>query len=463
MKNIKLAIITILITVFSTGCSSWLDDIAPRNAIPQSALTDSDLEKLLNGLYATMESYVFTYWWADDLQGENFKGGPGGGAITDPCDMAPSFTNQTINIFSFWRSSFTTLNQVNFLLESYEAASNKESAFMKKMGGTAYYFRAFIYYRLASHYGNVPILRKRSNDIVPISPEADVWSFIEENLKSSIQLLPKNDSHWYASYEAANALAARVALFQNKMPDAANYANEVLKNSVFSLTGSSLDFSKNWSAESTSSEIVFAFVNNSRASSPLTFTTYVNDTDASWNYAPSDWCYNHLFSDDSSLSRKGDIRKNATFSAQDKNRVIKYPNGTYQLAPTSDYKSTPVIITRLSEMYLIKAEALGKTNGAATLVEFMKKRYTTVPTEMIIQSLSDKDYQTLILDERRREFFAEGMRWQDIKRTNRLELLETLNGRTHLMYYPIPQAEIDMAGTDAYPQNPGYAGAKENE
>lgn len=73
---------------------------------------------------------------------------------------------------------------------------------------------------------------------------------------------------------------------------------------------------------------------------------------------------------------------------------------------------------------------------------------------MIIQSLSDKDYQTLILDERRREFFAEGMRWQDIKRTNRLELLETLNGRTHLMYYPIPQAEIDMAGTDTYPQIP---------
>ena len=33
---------------------------------------------------------------------------------------------------------------------------------MKKVGGVSYYFRAFIYYRLASHYGNVPILRKRS-------------------------------------------------------------------------------------------------------------------------------------------------------------------------------------------------------------------------------------------------------------------------------------------------------------
>ena len=109
-------------------------------------------------------------------------------------------------------------------------------------------------------------------------------------------------------------------------------------------------------------------------------------------------------------------------------------------------------------MYLIKAEALGKTNGAAALVEYMKKRYTTAQSEAAIKALSDKEYQTLILDERRREFYAEGMRWQDIKRTNRLELLETLDGRTYLMYYPIPQDEIDMAGTAAYPQNPGYAG-----
>ena len=178
----------------------------------------------------------------------------------------------------------------------------------------------------------------------------------------------------------------------------------------------------------------------------------------SWNYAPSDWCYNSLFADDNTLSRKGDVRLKATFTSQDANRVIKYPNGTYQLAETSDYTCTPVVISRISEMYLIKAEALGKTNGAAALVEYMKKRYTTAPSEAAIKALSDKEYQTLILDERRREFYAEGMRWQDIKRTNRLELLETLDGRTYLMYYPIPQDEIDMAGTVAYPQNPGYAG-----
>lgn len=448
----------VAVMAFGTACSGYLDDISPRHAIPQSGMSDEDLEKLLNGVYATMEKYIFDFWWIDDIQGENFSAGPGGSQITDPCEMSPSYTNQPVNILSFWRNSFTSLHQVNFLVESYEAAGNKETAFMKKLGGSAYYFRALIYYRLASHYGNVPILRKRSNDLIPISPEASVWAFIEEDLGNARSLLSKADSKWYVSSDAANALSARVALFQNKMSDAAGYADAVLRNTDFSLTSNSMDFSKNWIAGSSSPEIIFAYANNSRASSPLNFTLRVNDTDGSWEYAASDWCYNNLFADDNTLQRKGDIRLSATFTALDSKRIIKYPNGTYQLAETSDYTCTPVIVSRLSEMYLVKAEALGKTNGAATLVEYLKKRYATVPTEDAVKALSDKDYQTLILDERRREFFAEGMRWQDIKRTNRLELLETLNGRTYLMYYPIPQDEIDMAGREAYPQNPGYAG-----
>ena len=143
MKNIKLLFTLVLmtITVLGTSCSDWLDDISPRHAIPQSALTDDDLEKLLNGVYATMENYTFTFWWLDDIQGENFKAGPGGGQITDPCEMSPSYTNQAINILSFWRNSFTTLHQVNFLVETYEASENKESALMKKVGGVSYYFR----------------------------------------------------------------------------------------------------------------------------------------------------------------------------------------------------------------------------------------------------------------------------------------------------------------------------------
>ena len=60
MKNIKLLFTLVLmtITVLATSCSDWLDDISPRHAIPQSALTDDDLEKLLNGVRHYGKLYI---------------------------------------------------------------------------------------------------------------------------------------------------------------------------------------------------------------------------------------------------------------------------------------------------------------------------------------------------------------------------------------------------------------------
>ena len=111
------------------------------------------------------------------------------------------------------------------------------------------------------------------------------------------------------------------------------------------------------------------------------------------------------------------------------------------------------MVTRVAEMYLIKAEALGAVNGLATLKEFMNKRYATV---LLPSNMTDAEFQNQILDERHRELYAEGQRWYDLKRTNRLDLFSSLNGRNYLMYYPVPQSERDLAGEENYPQNEGY-------
>ncbi len=62
--------------------------------------------------------------------------------------MAPS----SKEVLSQWQKCFTALKQVNFLVETYEASSNKESQVVKQTGGTGYYFRALIYYHLVTRW-----------------------------------------------------------------------------------------------------------------------------------------------------------------------------------------------------------------------------------------------------------------------------------------------------------------------
>lgn len=51
--------------------------------------SESDLTKLLNGVYAEMEELVFKFYMDGDVKGENFKAGPGF-SMNDPMSMAPS-------------------------------------------------------------------------------------------------------------------------------------------------------------------------------------------------------------------------------------------------------------------------------------------------------------------------------------------------------------------------------------
>lgn len=124
-----------------------------------------------------------------------------------------------------------------------------------------------------------------------------------------------------------------------------------------------------------------------------------------------------------------------------------------QFIANDDPSASPIMVFRLADAYLTKAEAQGASAGLATMKTFMTNRYAAVD---LPASMDEKEFQNLVLDENNREFYAEGRRWFDIKRTGRTDLYKTWNGRDHLLYWPIPQDEIDLVGEDVYPQNPGY-------
>lgn len=131
-----------------------------------------------------------------------------------------------------------------------------------------------------------------------------------------------------------------------------------------------------------------------------------------------------------------------------------------------------VIVMRLSEIYLISAEAAFKLDDKAKA----KERINDIRRRAAVKTPVDKTNDMLIeesdlsldfiLDERARELCGEHLRWFDLKRTKQLEHrlgvgkqnpdITEFDLKKHYVR-PIPQTELDgMRNKDEYGQNPYY-------
>jgi hypothetical protein len=128
-----------------------------------------------------------------------------------------------------------------------------------------------------------------------------------------------------------------------------------------------------------------------------------------------------------------------------------------------------ILVIRLSEMYLIGAEAalqLGDNNAAATYINVLRTRAakkTPVDYTAAMQITASDVTLDFILDERARELAGEHIRWFDLKRTGKLlDRIHTYNPDvTQVKEYnrlrPVPQTQIDALSNGAeFGQTPGY-------
>jgi starch-binding outer membrane protein, SusD/RagB family len=130
------------------------------------------------------------------------------------------------------------------------------------------------------------------------------------------------------------------------------------------------------------------------------------------------------------------------------------PNDAFGFAMIKD-----IIVMRLGETYLLKAEAQlkqGNTGGAATTINILRARAAATP---ITSADVTMDF---ILDERARELIGEENRRMTLMRTG--TLVNRVAGRglkitglssKHLLL-PIPKSEIDLNKDAVLEQNPGY-------
>ncbi|GHT64292.1 membrane protein [Bacteroidia bacterium] len=121
-----------------------------------------------------------------------------------------------------------------------------------------------------------------------------------------------------------------------------------------------------------------------------------------------------------------------------------YSNYLYKLG--NDVKNVNWIFYRISDVFLMKAEALTELGGADNLsaaLELAKKTYVrSNPTAMPLLSTNystQEEMRNLVLLERQREFLFEGKRWFDLLRIARREG----NSRNMVNKYLVPNAVLN--------------------
>jgi hypothetical protein len=406
------------------ACSEQLN-ISPYSAVAPESITENDLPALERGMYYSVQNDPGrTSWVLFDLLGGNLTGSSG-----NPSDVINSILNPlNSDVGNNWNGLYRALYQVNNVISisSDVPAGNVRN----RVKGTAHYFRAFIYYSLVTRWDDVPILRNNTLELVTRDPASEVWSFIEEELGLAIELLGNAESYYYVSEDAATALMARVKLGQGKMDEAATYAEQLITSGRYQLDAFEKIFRKQFN-----NEIIFAFENLTEESSnnlSSQFYTYAHPNRGGYFWRPAMEVV-EMFDDEDNRADMSITEVAGSYC------INKYPSG--------QTGTDPINVSRLAEMYLISAEAQGRTNGLARLNEL--RNYRGLPD---ISPANDQEFITAILDERRKELLAEGFRYFDLVRTDRASQELGLFDHQHVL--PIPGREL-LQNPNLEP-NPGY-------
>ncbi|MDN3586468.1 RagB/SusD family nutrient uptake outer membrane protein [Pedobacter aquatilis] len=378
-----------------------------------------------------------------------------------------------------WYAMYRTIVNANIIISKGEQLSvpASEQAEVSHLVGEAYTMRALAHFDLlrfyaapynatanATHIG-VPVISKSGTSKEDIlNPKRNTvkegYDLIVSDLKKALTLMPATPVGFTAANKghisqfAAKALLARVYLYMEDWVNAEAMATDVIVSNKFTLLSNA-----NYQSGSTN----FRTQNNSEAIFEVVYNSTSNlgtDRLAAFLFQGSSYGDGLATDDLFNLYSAADVRKgfmtrgSRTSAENPANVITKYNN-------TTTFEEGVKVI-RLSEVYLIRAEARAKQTGkdalaAADLDIVAKRADASAPTTVA----SGIALQNLILLENRKEFAFEGHRLFDLTR-NKLGFTKYRTGGITIpiannslkTVLPIPLAEMN-ANTNME-QNEGY-------
>jgi len=343
-----------------------------------------------------------------------------------------------------WIAAYDGLNRVNNVLYALGRIDDLTDAERDRYEGEALFMRALFHFNLLTYFGGVPIKTAPTLDISNVNqarnPAGQVYDQIIADLLLAEAKLPETMPAGRANSFAASALLARLYLTRyHAVGDAADavlaaqMADKVITEGNFSLVSP-------YGAlfEGTNSEVIFEIVFDAQNKNRLAEYFFPKSNAGRYEIAPSD--------DLVQSYDAGDQRLEASIATDFENKV--YGTKYEQLAAGSD----AVLVLRLAEMYLIKAEALAYSNGNILTI---RESIDAIRLRAGLDATTADTYSALKLaieNERRHEFAFEGHRWFDLVRTKRATTL--LGIEEDYTLFPIPLSE--MQTNNLMQQNHGY-------
>jgi starch-binding outer membrane protein, SusD/RagB family len=492
MKSRKLLHILWLLLI-PIACEDFLEK-PPQGELTQANFPSTEGDALLatNAVYNTFRESNFNsglFPLTDIMSDDANKGSnPDDAAFSvGPFDRFEHIKTEGA-ILRWWNTLYKAVRRANVVIEKVPAIDMDETL-RNRYVGEARFLRAVFYFDLVRAWGGVPLLVSVDPQVLPRSSKEDVYKFIEDDLLFAINNLPAKPDYGSsanlgrATKGAAQALLAKVYLVQEKWPDAAAKALDVINSGDYNLETDFDDANSvngEHGIESVFEISAFGSEGLQNGGNQYANVQAVRGTpNRGWGFNRPTLSLRSSFEPgdprlQSTVIYLGEVLDGVTISGDGVtpdesvdshgqveiecyNQKVWTPGNT---VPPSFGHNRRVI--RYAEVLLIAAEALNENNNPSQALVYLNQvrqraregNNTILPD---ITNTNKDQLRDIILQERRVELAMEGHRFWDLVRTRKAEAvlgpLGFVKGKHELL--PIPQTEIDLT-QGALEQNPGW-------
>lgn len=457
MNKITIYFLSFLGLLLLAACENLVEVDSPTNQIGTAQVFE-DLQTAnaaLAGLYAGLrDQSVITggsYYgagallgsYADDLDCYFYDQN----GVVDIYNNQQQQTNS--NIETIWNTAYQQVYYANSIIYGAGHSTALAEGDKNRIKGEALLVRSLIYFYLQQLFGDIPYTASLDYEYNRKLSKTDAPAVLEQlelDLTEAISLLIddyRDAERIYPNRKVAQLLLARICLLRQEWSLAEQTAQNIMQSPLYQFQS---DLDEVFHKSGTHILWQLKPQNSGDAVPDASFYYFTGSTPNSFVLSQD---LLHTFAEN-------DLRKThwmvlETFEGQEWYRPCKYKNLPGD--NTDEYS----VVFRLEEVYFIMAEALTRQNRMDEALPYLNATRQRAGLT-VLTSLTGEAFNSELLAEKRREFFAEsGLRFLDLKRWGRLDQLMATkpNWQDYKQLWPLPQKEL-LLNANLSPQNPGY-------